>query len=495
MEAEQLVAIYIRVSSDKQAQEGYSLKAQETVLRQEAVKQNKEVFRIYCDAGLSGARPDRPALQQMLRDAEKGLFGHVWVWKISRISRNLLLLLKIHKYLEKYKINFYSISENIDLSTASGKMIFTMLGNIAQLERDTIRENSRLGSKRKVEEGKYSGVRLLGYDNVYDPQDKRGATKLQIDLKEAELVKNIYILYSEGKGFKAIVNLMNEKGYVGKNGSKFSINTIKGILTNQAYIGKVKYAGKYYDGVHQPIISKQLWDKVQSIMKDHSKPEKTVQHTYLLAGLLKCPQCHKTMIPTHTYYKNKSGKVSKYYYYTCGSYMNKGRTCCRSNSVRAAEIEKNVLSVLIKELSYTNIKAGLRKNVSNDRQDLKSCNDKINKMKERKKRLQTSIETLLSKYESGRMIKERLLTEMQNAKEKITEIERQLSELKQKNLKPATGVKKEEVSYDDAVKLLKKEGCEEEKAKVIKCFVKAVYIDHNRQLSSIEYKLPQVKEY
>ena len=116
-----LVALYVRVSTDKQVTEGYSLEAQETVLRDKAISDGKVVYKVYSDAGLSGAKTDRPGLVELLKDAERGLFGSVYVWSIDRVARKLRYLWGVIERLIQADVGFLSVNENIDISTQEGK--------------------------------------------------------------------------------------------------------------------------------------------------------------------------------------------------------------------------------------------------------------------------------------------------------------------------------------------------------------------------------------
>lgn len=144
MEREKYVALYVRVSTSKQADEGYSIEAQEQVLRSEAKKRGLRVYKVYKDEGLSGARADRPAFLQMIEDAKCGKFGTVGVWKISRLSRNLKNLLQVMETFVQLNIKFFVVNEHLDVTTAMGKYLMTLYGSIAEMQREEYYEDMLL---------------------------------------------------------------------------------------------------------------------------------------------------------------------------------------------------------------------------------------------------------------------------------------------------------------------------------------------------------------
>ena len=165
-------------------------------------------------------------------------------WKINRISRKLSDVLKIVDILEQNSISFNSYSEQFDNSTPAGKMQFQMMALIGEFERGTIAQNVKTGMCAKAKAGEWCGGRVLGYDLVpIDSQEgaKRRKTKLKINEKEAEAVRFIFNEYVNGKGYKAITNQLNKLCYKTKKGNDFSVGSIREILTNPEYIGKVRY--------------------------------------------------------------------------------------------------------------------------------------------------------------------------------------------------------------------------------------------------------------
>lgn len=238
------VASYVRVSTTEQAEEGFSVPEQLRTTYEWCENQGYEMYKEYVDSGISGKSINgRPALKQLLNDAKQKKFDVVIVWKMNRLARNILDLLKIVSIFEENGIAFRSFTEKYETETPSGKLQFHMMAAIAEFERANIAENVKMGMVARAREGSWNGGQVLGYDSVETESDnrKRKATKLVINEKEAQTVRRIFQLYLEGNGYKSIANTVNKEGHRSKKNNYFSINAIKTILTNPIYAGYIRY--------------------------------------------------------------------------------------------------------------------------------------------------------------------------------------------------------------------------------------------------------------
>lgn len=345
------VVLYVRVSTEEQAEEGYSINGQIKVLEEYCERNKYQIINTYKDEGFSGKSLDRPSLKELLKDCESKQFDMVMVWRINRLSRKQLDFLTVVEHLEKNNISLFSFNENIDASTPAGKAMFQMMGSFAELERNMILENVKMGMTQRAKEGKWNGGSVLGYSS----KDK----KLVINESEATLVKHIFDLYISGKGFKTIANQLNHEGYKTKRNANFSTNSIRTIITNPLYAGYIRFnqvenwsekrrKGKNENiiivkGEHKPIISKEVWEKTQKIFQQKShKPAKTFTGHFPLTTLLRCPICGQGMIG-HKLKKNKNG-TEYLRYYQCGNFHYKGSAVCKANLLRADEVEKFVFN-------------------------------------------------------------------------------------------------------------------------------------------------------
>lgn len=356
------IAIYARVSTEEQADFGYSIDAQLDTLRTYCNLHQKSIVGEYVDRGVSGKSIEgRYELQKLLRDAKQGLFDEVLVWKINRISRRTIDLLKIVDELSQQKITFRSFSENFETETAMGKFALQMLGAVGELERNTIVDNVKMGMRQRARTGQWNGGKVLGYRSsqaVLGQRHRRDST-LEIVPEEAAIVRKIFELYASGKGLKAIANQLNREGCSTKRGNAFSTDSIKQIILNPVYVGKIRFnqfenwnerrrKGKndtpiIVDGEHEPIISEELWEKVQLLQKSKAvASSRTFDGKYTLTGLLRCPQCGAAMVASRTVNKLKDGTKVIRRYYSCGNFKSKGSSVCRANSVKADYAESFV---------------------------------------------------------------------------------------------------------------------------------------------------------
>ncbi|NLR08313.1 recombinase family protein, partial [Staphylococcus epidermidis] len=235
------VGIYVRVSTEMQSTEGYSIDGQINQIKEYCDFHHFEVKDIYADRGISGKSMNRPELQRMLKDAKEGNIDCVMVYKTNRLARNTSDLLKIVEDLHKQNVEFFSLSERMEVNTSSGKLMLQILASFSEFERNNIVENVFMGQTRRAQEGYYQGNLPLGYDKI--PNSKH---ELMINQHEANIVKYIFESYAKGHGYRKIANALNHKGYVTKKGKPFSISSITYILANPFYIGKIQFA-KYKD--------------------------------------------------------------------------------------------------------------------------------------------------------------------------------------------------------------------------------------------------------
>lgn len=259
------VAIYTRVSTTEQAREGYSLEAQEKVLKEYCALKNYQIVGIYSDEGISGKDIEhRPEMQRLLSDAKIGRFNIILVWKLTRFTRKLSDLTKVCEDLEKWNVFLVSYSESFDCSTPAGKMIRNMLGTVAQFEREVISENVKLGMDARATKGKRTCSQVLGYE-------MDGKDSLIINQEEAKYVRFVYESYLIYKSLSQVAELCRKRGYRGKRGKQPSAQSILVILTRPLYCGYNSYCGKLYKGGHEAIITVNTFNKVQALLRKQGK--------------------------------------------------------------------------------------------------------------------------------------------------------------------------------------------------------------------------------
>jgi site-specific DNA recombinase len=373
------IAIYSRVSTDKQVIDGFGIDIQKQELIAEVKKQGY-VYKEYTDMGISGTSIyKRKDLQRLLEDIESGDIAEVWVTKLSRLGRNTRDVLNIIYELEKHNVVFKSIRDGIDTSNSMGKVMLQFMSIVSEMERDIIMETTKAGLDYRASIGKIYGCRsILGYDRIGSGKN----SYLDINVEESKTIKNIYSLYLKGYGYKAICNELNGDGIKSKDGNFFSIGSVKGILSNPLYSGKIRYnlykdwntkrrKGKqqkediiFVDGLHKNIISKSKWERAQKRMKTNRIDSVIQKEYYQLTGLLRCPACNARMVGNRGKYKYKS--VEKIYrYYVCSNYHSKGRKVCTAHRINATKLDEDILDFLkdIISDSYLRNKTELTKSI------------------------------------------------------------------------------------------------------------------------------------
>lgn len=244
-----LAAIYVRVSTQDQAQFGVSLYAQEEALKNYAKSQGYEIFKIYKDEGRSAKDlKHRPAMMEMLQEAELRKFQAIFIYKLDRFSRSLMDLITTIDQIKNWGIDFVSMQDKIETTSATGKLMFHIVSAFAEFERNVTSERTKFTMSSRFKEGNLVTKAPKGY-KVYNKQ--------LIPEENSYIIQEIYQTY-----LNTDISLTQlSKKY------NLSVNGLKKVLSNQTYLGKLKFSGKTVQGNHTPLISKELFDKVQEKLK------------------------------------------------------------------------------------------------------------------------------------------------------------------------------------------------------------------------------------
>lgn len=289
------VAIYTRVSTIEQAEEGYSISEQQDKLKKYCDIKDWKVARVYTDPGFSGSNTNRPSLQQLISDCKNNMFDAVLVYKLDRLSRSQKdTLYLIEDVFNKNGVGFISLSENFDTSTAFGKAMIGILSVFAQLEREQITERMTLGRVGRAKAGKAMSWANCPFGYIIQKEI------YEIDPFRAEIVKRIYRDYLSGVSITKITQKLNEEGHVGKN-VNWSYRTVRQILGNIVYAGYIKYKNEIYPGLHKPIVSLSDYKKVQvelerrRITQAQLSNPRPFRAKYMLSGLMRCGYCNSVL--------------------------------------------------------------------------------------------------------------------------------------------------------------------------------------------------------
>lgn len=254
-------ALYIRVSTEKQADEGFSLEAQEKQLRAlcEAHGWNICEDHIYTDAGVSGKTSDRPAFQQMMTAAKSGAIRRIVAAKLDRLARNVRDFLATVDLLKDSECALVLVKESFDTSTPHGKFALTMFAAMAELEASTITERVMTGKRQKAGAGGYNGAYCpLGY--TYDGEQFALADN-------AGTVQRIFAEYTDGASLAEIADALNRDKLPTRRGGAWHPSTVRYILTNGFYAGLMQWDGEEVIGDHPAIVERSTYEQAHKIMK------------------------------------------------------------------------------------------------------------------------------------------------------------------------------------------------------------------------------------
>ena len=329
-------AIYTRVSTSMQAEVEYnSCEAQkDRILSYIKSQEDLEFFKEYSDPGYSGGDLERPALKALLRDIEDKKVDEVLTYKIDRLTRSSRDFYTLIEFFEKHGVSYVSVTERFDTVSPSGRLLRNIMLTFAQFEREMTAERIKDKLEQKAIKGLWNGGNPpFGY--------KKEHKKLLIDKKRSKHVKEMFERFIETGSFKEVMKLVREKSLSHPCTNKpMSECCAYHILRNPVYVGKVRWNKIIYNGVHEPIISEDLFLEAQGLTKERLK-KKRVYKEYLLSRLVKCAVCGSAMTNTFT---NK--KKRRYYYYKCIKVVKEGSSACSLKEVNAEKIESFVFENL-----------------------------------------------------------------------------------------------------------------------------------------------------
>lgn len=376
------VALYTRVSTEEQAQEGVSIDTQLTALRKWASDKGYQVVREYIDLGYSGRDDKRPQFELMILDAKQRKFDTVAVSKLDRFMRNLGKLSQRLEELGALGIGFVPLDyPQLDTSTAVGKMTLAVVGAVAEFESNRIGERISEGKHTRIGKGKWaSGRTLYGYRWLPKEQE------WQVIEEEANVVRYVYHLYvNQNLGSMKILTRLNSEGYRTRLGYAWKFSALNRILTHPAY------KGLHYLGIKMPpIIDEVTWDLAQR-KRSEARSIRKNSHDWLLQGMGICGLCSHTLSCIQK-------QLSKPRYYGCrGRFKDShldGSPCCQSPKIQAEWLEKVVWDRFATILSDSNI---LRQ----------SINDALAGLEERQRQMEAGSEPINHQLEKVRGAMER----------------------------------------------------------------------------------------
>jgi len=333
--------IYVRVSTEEQRDYGYSIEAQLRELRNYCNQRNLNIVHEYNDAGYSAKDLKRPEMERMIDDIKHGRINLVVAMKVDRLTREGYDGQWFLKFCKENNCGLILLQENYDVTTPDGEMMYGMSLLFGQKERREIGNRTRRAMEEAIKQGKYPAKTPMGYK-------KNADKKLEINTMEAEVIKDVFELYSKGYNASQVAKIMKENNRYIRNGEKWTEGRITRIINNPIYSGDLLwgiYNRKEQNQIlipnHSPaIISKELWNKCQS-QKDKYSHGNYGEHIHIFHRVIRCPECHDLMNSFFTVkYQNKKKKYN--YYVRCTN-----KNCSKKGIVyNASKIEKELVNIL-----------------------------------------------------------------------------------------------------------------------------------------------------
>lgn len=530
------VYMYTRVSTTIQV-DGYSLDAQKTKIKAYALFKDFEIVGEYEDAGKSGKSIEgRMQFNKMINDIKSGKdeVSYVLVFKLSRFGRNAADVLSTLQIMQDYGVNLICVEDSIDSSKDAGKLMISVLSAVAEIERENIRVQTMAGRVQKAREGKWNGgFAPYGYKLVDG--------KLIINEEEAVAIRTIFEQYvNTNMGAGGISKYLENHGIKkiprqnGKN-PLFDARLVRRILKNPVYVGKIAFGRRSLekvigtrneyrqveqddyiisDGIHEPIVSDELWQSAQVKLAMQSKKYEHVNRSknnkvHLLSGILKCPICGCSMFSNVSIKKKKDGtKYKNYYYYACKHRnLTSGHKCTYKKQINEELLDNAVVEIITKLVSnpkFANLmkeKIDIKINTEELDEEIKTYLDQLKKYSLTKTKLIEEIDNLDAEDKLYKKIKVDLDERLYNIYDKIDNVETLLIDARTR----LQNVKSKKITADNIYKILiyfdklYAVMSDVERRQLVESLISEIHIYEERQangqwLKSIVFKLPIIEE-
>ena len=472
--------LYTRVSTSIQV-EGYSLDAQRDKLRKYAAYEDMVIAGEYSDEGFSGKNiQGRADFRRMLNDIQNQKDGvsYVLVFKLSRFGRNAADVLNSLQLMQDFGVNLICVEDGIDSSKEAGKLMISVLSAVAEIERENIRAQTMAGREQKAREGKWNGgFAPYGY--------KLENGELLIAEDEVDVIRTIYDRFIHTtEGIVAITKYLNRSGFVKKLRQNntipgFSTTFVQDVLDNPVYMGKIAYGRRktvkkqgtrnemhiveqsefpIYDGQHEAIISEEDWKLAQekrrkTAIRWHKVSDPN--HAHVLSGILKCPECGKSMYGNVSKAHSKDNKT-RYYYHCKNSFQPTGHVCTYRLSIEQAEINRMVASIISAMVNKPQFIEAIKAKIgmSVDTKDMENQVAVLQGQLKQAAGIKSRLERQMDTLDIDDPHFDRKLADLQRRYDEqydiIAEIEAQIDEVKSKIL----SIHQEKISIDNIYQLL-----------------------------------------
>ena len=335
--------LYARKSTDVEDKQVMSIDAQLVELRTFAREQNIEVVEEFIEKQ-SAKKLGRPVFGQMLSRIERGEASGIVSWAPDRLARNSVDGGQIIHLLDTGILASLKFPTFWCDNTSQGKFMLSMAFGQSKYYVDSLSENTKRGLRQKVRLGHYPSLAPVGYMN-----DVRTKT-IMVDKRRSKVIRAMFEKYAQGDmRLEDVADFLAAHHVTTRTGKRISKSRTSFILANPFYIGLFEYGGEIYEGKHEPIITKKLFDQVQAVLKQRGKPDRKPKNDPLpLCGLMSCTSCGMMITGEHKMKRQKNGNVHEYWYYRCTK-KNKAIKCTES-CISASTLETQ-LSDVIKSVS------------------------------------------------------------------------------------------------------------------------------------------------
>lgn len=394
-------AIYMRVSTEKQEETGVSLHTQKERLQAYCTMKGFENVKEYLDVGSGRTTDKRMNFNIMMDDVENGFISNVVILKLDRLTRSIIDLNNLVKKLNDKECHLHSCTENIDTTTASGRMMINLIGTFAQWESETISERVKMNMQSLAEQGIWQSSVPYGF---MIGEDRR----LQIKEKEKEIINEAFDLVLKGDSFsRAQDKIMN----------KYNLDWNRGFLLRklrmQSTIGNIYRVGKVFKNKHEPLIANDKYNKLLTIAKERSAPRKEVFTGDLFRQKIVCPQCFRML----SLRANRSDKDGRHLHsYKCDHCYRDGRKTINVSEI----IMENALLRYLDKINLEIEKEDI--DVNETETELIERHKELANLKNEKKRIQRA-------WIKGFMEEEELLEHQKEIDDNVTETIDRINEL------------------------------------------------------------------
>ena len=416
--------LYARKSTDVEDKQVRSIEDQIAELRAFAKQENLNIAEIFIEKQ-SAKIPGRPIFGEMLKRVENGEANGILAWHADRLARNSVDGGRIIYLLDCGRIAALKFPTLWFENTPQGKFMLSIVFGQSKYYVDSLSENTKRGLRQKVKRGEYPSLAPVGYIN-----DKR-TKSVVVDKKYAPIVRKAFELYAQGdQKLENIGSFLAQHNLLSKSGKRIHISRATFILSNPFYTGLFRYAGEIYEGKHEPIIAKKLFDRVQEILKQRGRPRhKSKIEPQVFCGLLRCATCGMMITGEYRVKTQKNGTQHFYIYYHCTKKRKNFK--CPEPCIRQEKLDEQISSLLQKVSLPTDWAEKLNARLEKDKtKSAQSVSAFVQASGEKIKIINSKLQRLLDGYleqdidrEIYRAEKAKLISEKKSLEEQNTKLE------------------------------------------------------------------------